>query len=47
MTFTLNSRADFTLEAARTHVPVDRQDPMLGPATAELAEWLRGRVYGA
>jgi histidine ammonia-lyase len=33
-------------EATRTHVPVDRQGLMLGPATAELAEWLRGRVYG-
>jgi histidine ammonia-lyase len=34
-------------EATREHVPVDRQGLMLGPATAELAEWLRGRVYGA
>ncbi|MFQ5567595.1 MAG: aromatic amino acid lyase [Paracoccaceae bacterium] len=32
-------------EATRTHVPVDRQG-LLGPATAELAGWLRGRVYG-
>jgi histidine ammonia-lyase len=34
-------------EATRTHVPVDREGLMLGPATAKLAEWLRGRVYGA
>jgi len=34
-------------EATRTHVPIDQQGLMLGPATAELAEWLRGRVYGA
>ncbi len=34
-------------EATREHVPVDRQGLMLGPATAELAAWLRGRVYGA
>jgi histidine ammonia-lyase len=33
--------------ATRTHVPVDQQGLMLGPATAELAEWLRRRVYGA
>jgi histidine ammonia-lyase len=33
-------------EATRTHVPVDLQGLMLGPATAELAQWLRGRVYG-
>ena len=32
-------------EATRTHVPVDREGLMLGPATAELAEWLRGRGY--
>ncbi len=34
-------------EATRSHVPVDQQGLMLGPATAELAEWMRGRVYGA
>ena len=34
-------------EATRAHVPIDQQGLMLGPATAELAEWLRGRVYGA
>jgi histidine ammonia-lyase len=34
-------------EATREHVPVDQQGLMLGPATAELAEWMRGRVYGA
>jgi hypothetical protein len=33
-------------EATRVHVPVDRQGLMLGPATAELAEWMRGRLYG-
>ena len=33
-------------EATRTHVPVDQQGLMLGPATAELAQWLRGRFYG-
>jgi histidine ammonia-lyase len=33
-------------EATRTHVPVDLQGLMLGPAMAELAQWLRGRVYG-
>ncbi len=34
-------------EATREHVPIDRQGLMLGPATAELADWLRGRVYEA
>jgi histidine ammonia-lyase len=34
-------------EATRTHVPVDQQGLMLGPASGELAAWLRGRVYGA
>ena len=34
-------------EATRTCVPVEQQGLVLGPATAELAEWLRGRVYGA
>jgi histidine ammonia-lyase len=34
-------------EATRSHVPVDRQGLMLGPASGELAAWLRGRVYEA
>ncbi len=34
-------------EATRGCVPVDQQGLMLGPATAELAEWMRGRVYRA
>ncbi len=34
-------------EATRAHLPVDRPGLMLGPATAALAEWLRGRVYSA
>ena len=32
-------------EATRAHVPIDQQGLMLGPATAELAAWLRGRLY--
>lgn len=34
-------------EATRTHVRVDQEGLMLGPATAALAEWLRDRVYRA